>query len=194
MSLVVWLPLINNIENQGTLSGLVITNNGAASATGGKLGNCYSFNGTSSRLYANGVSLSNSEMSTACWIKFTELATSSNQYPYIISLGGNSSVTGEYQQIGLSLWYNPATIHVCANGSELDTGFTPVVNTWYHFCFTYKGSVSKLYVNGALTYTGTNANSPQTRSCLCIGARSNDASGAGVGFKYPIKGYLNDVG
>ena len=44
MALQVWLPLINNVENQG-VSNIPIINNGITFVDGGKIGNkCASFN------------------------------------------------------------------------------------------------------------------------------------------------------
>ncbi len=84
MSLKVWLPLNNNnIENQGIWSSAVFANNGATLSDNGKLGKCYSFNGTSSRI-SNLTSYSYSyPISCACWIKPTNI-TSNTQY--IISI------------------------------------------------------------------------------------------------------------
>lgn len=45
MSLQVWLPLNGNLENQG-LADVIITNNGATVDNNGKIGKCYSFDGS----------------------------------------------------------------------------------------------------------------------------------------------------
>ena len=64
----VWLPLTKDLSNQG-IAKVNITNNGATySSTGGKLGGCYSFNGTSSRLNAD-YTFSANQFSIACWVK-----------------------------------------------------------------------------------------------------------------------------
>ena len=51
MSLKVWLPLIDNLNNQGTDT-VNIQNNGATVNSSGKLGSCYSFNGSSNYLFS----------------------------------------------------------------------------------------------------------------------------------------------
>ena len=66
------------------------------------------------------------------------------------------------------------------------------LNEWHHLCFTYKNTESKLYIDGTLRYTGTNAGSYKTSHNLTLGARSNSANGAGSSFYYPMEGYLND--
>ena len=45
MALQVWLPLNGNLNNQG-LSNITVTNVGATVNAAGKIGNCYSFDGT----------------------------------------------------------------------------------------------------------------------------------------------------
>ena len=47
MSLRVWLPLNGSLNNQGASSSTV-TSNGATVDTSGKIGSCYSFNGSTS--------------------------------------------------------------------------------------------------------------------------------------------------
>ncbi len=49
MSLKVWLPLIDNTNNQG-FEDVSVENNGATVDSSGKLGSCYSFNGTSNNI------------------------------------------------------------------------------------------------------------------------------------------------
>lgn len=188
MSLVVWLPLTKDLRQQG-LSDVEAINSGATySSTGGKLGGCYNFDGTDDRIYIDNLELNNSAMSACCWVKLNNL-TSSN-YPYIFALGSNTSGPGI--QIGLAFWKSDTKIHLVGNGSEPITTYTPPINTWIHLCITIKGSESKLYVNGELVQTVTNSNSPKTQKYLCIGARPNSTSGAGVAFSYPISGYIND--
>lgn len=54
MSLVLWLPLTKDLRNQG-LSDVTVTNNGATySATDGKLGGCYSFDGSDDGIRLDG--------------------------------------------------------------------------------------------------------------------------------------------
>ena len=188
MALQVWLPLTKDLRNQG-LNGVAVSNSGATySATGGKLGGCYSFDGVDDRIYANNVSINNSAMSACCWVKLNNLTSS--DYPYIFALGSNTSGTGI--QIGLAVWKSDSKIHLVGNGSEPSSGYTPPTNTWIHLCITINGVTTKLYVNGVLTNTQTNANSPKTQTCLCLGARPNSTSGAGTAFSYPISGYIND--
>lgn len=187
MALQVWLPLTKDLRQQG-LSDVTVTNNGATFDSSGKLGGCYSFDGTDDRIYANNVSISNSAMSACCWVKLNNLTSA--DYPYIFALGSNTSGPGI--QIGLSVWKSDSKIHLVGNGSEPSSGYTPPINTWIHLCITISGATTKLYVNGVLTSTQTNANSPKTQTCLCLGARPNSTSGAGVAFSYPINGYISD--
>lgn len=186
MSLRIWLPLEEDLQNQG-LDDITFVNNGASHSSDGKIGSCYSFGGTSSRIYANNVSLSNAQMSGCCWVNISSFGSTSS---YIFSLGSN--VTGPGHQIGIFAQAS-GILYITANGSQLNTGYTLSLSTWYHICFTYKGNSSKLYVNGQLVYSGTNTNSPKTQTCFCVGARSNSTSGAGIAFSFPFSGKINDL-
>ena len=187
MSLQVWLPLTKDLRQQG-LSNVTVTNNGATFNSAGKLGGCYSFNGSTSRIYNNNLSLPNEAMSGACWVKVNSLSGRG----YFFSLGGNSSVSGALQQIGIWLGTDGHP-WICGMGSELDTGYVLSTGIWYHVCMTYSGNTSKLYINGNLVYTGTNKNSKQTRTKFCVGARSNTDTGASDGITLPFNGLINDV-
>lgn len=187
MSLRIWLPLEEDLQNQG-LDDITFVNNGASHSSDGKIGSCYSFDGTSSRIYANNVSLSNAQMSGCCWMNVSSFNSSSS---YIFSLGSN--VAGPGHQIGIFINKTDNILYLTANGSQLNTGHTLSLNTWYHICFTYKGNSSKLYINGQLVYSGTNVNLPKTQTCFCIGARSNSTNGAGTAFLYPFSGKINDL-
>ena len=52
MSLKVWLPLNGNLNNQG-LSNIKIINNGATIDPSGKIGSCYSFDGSDDFISVN---------------------------------------------------------------------------------------------------------------------------------------------
>ena len=49
MGLQIWLPLNGSLENQG-LSNYTVINNGATIDNNGKIGKCYSFNGSNNDL------------------------------------------------------------------------------------------------------------------------------------------------
>lgn len=187
MGLQVWLPLNGNIDNQGTYDITTVNVNATVDANG-KIGNCYYFNGTTSRVYADNVSLSNTAMSAASWVQWESLTNC--DYPVIFCLGSNVISTG--YQIGMFLYKTTHKLTIGSSGKEKQTTFIPETNTWYHICCTYSGNEAKLYVNGELISTLTNGTSHKTQTHLCIGARPDSTSGAGTAFKYPMQGKIND--
>ena len=70
MSLKVWLPLNGDLENKGA-SIVQATGTNITSNTSGKIGSCYSFNGSSSYIKLNTAPLNNNtrEFSYCCWFK-----------------------------------------------------------------------------------------------------------------------------
>ena len=66
MSLVVWLPLNGNLENQGCCP-IEVVNNGATIDNNWKIGSCYAFNG-SSKITATGVNIPAGPISASAWI------------------------------------------------------------------------------------------------------------------------------
>ena len=70
MSLIVWLPLNGNLENQG-LSNVTVTNNGATVDNNGKIGKCYNFSSSNNAyLQLPQISINRSEMSFCIWAKY----------------------------------------------------------------------------------------------------------------------------
>ena len=67
MSLVVWLPLNGNLENQG-LSNVTVTNNGATVDNNGKIGKCYKFDETYLTI-STGLPANPTVFSFCSWVK-----------------------------------------------------------------------------------------------------------------------------
>ena len=158
MALQVWLPLNGNLNNQG-LTNVTVTNSGTTVDNNGKIGKCYSFNGSSSYVQGTPAVFDNNtdEFSVACWMN---LASTSN----LGCLFANRTAQNLY---GITIFYYGGQFYF-DDGDRWE--FTPSVslaaNTWYHLVFTRKKGVGKkLYINGSLdmqtssTGTLTQANS-----------------------------------
>lgn len=184
MSLKVQLPLNGNLNNQGIIN-TTVTNNGASVNTSGKIGSCYSFNGTSSYLLGTNAPLNNNttDWSFCCWVKV------------------NSSHNGCLYSNRTNTSNNGITIFQYSGQFLFDDGtrwqFTPSTsisnNTWYHLAFTRQAGVDKkFYVNGVLTDSISTLGTPTTANPthFIIGAsQSGSTSVSGNLFN----GYLNDV-
>lgn len=138
MSLKVWLPLINNFNNQGTYINNP-TNTGATVSTSGPLGGSYSFDGTDDQIQTVYPSAENT-MTVCMWATFTKLNV------HLLDMR-NSSGTG----------YQPAYVGVSgiqvggtSNNTFTYINFVPTLNTWYHLAIVYSASKTDLYVNGEL--------------------------------------------
>ena len=185
MSLLIWLPLISDLHNRG-LSDSTITNNGATLNANGKLGGCYSFNGSSSYLLGthNVITNNTDDWSFSCWMKLN--ATTQGQCLFSCRNGASST--------GITVFYY---------GSQwlVDDGvrwqFTPTVTiakaTWYHICVVRKKGIGKyLYVNGALDSSTTTVGTQSTvnTSYYAIGSSQNSTSTVSGN---PVNGYLSDA-
>lgn len=138
MSLRVWLPLNGTLDNQG-LEDVVVTNNGATVDNSGKIGKCYSFDGSDDYIQLTNFNMSNmSEFSISCWIK----PTSSNLNSYLFLVRGNGS-----HQIKLS-----GRFYFRDNHHESQTvvsfGEPFLENIWTHISCVYKKGIIYLYQNG----------------------------------------------
>ena len=186
MSLVVWLPLTKDLRNQG-LANIGVTNNGATySASGGKLGGCYNFDGSDDRIAISGLSLPNT-WSYGCWF-YSE--TSSRGWEGVITL--NSSGGDTDNQMGFYTYPTEKRIQNTANG-QWNSAITYVTGQWNHFFGTFDGANLKTYINGILVNTKTITNSLLSRSNLTIGGRSSSTTGGNTSIILPFQGKINDV-
>lgn len=174
MALQVWLPLINNIENQG-VSNIPIINNGVTFVDGGKIGNkCASFNNN----YFSLQNLSNfNTISVSFWMKPSNTSQTGCLLNYRASVG-----------VDLAIFLIDGKIRFDAGGQTI---FNYTYTTdWQHITVTYNGNVKSLYINGILNQSVT-VNKAISCSAIkgTVGASSaNTTSGSGNNYI----GLLND--
>lgn len=189
MSCIIWLPLTNNITNNGE-GDYTFVNNGATVNTNGKIGSCYYFSGSSVRISCTNELSITYPMSIACWVNPSDATNTNTQYmlSYNTSSGGSAGHTigvGLYQA-QLAMWAG-GNYYIAAESSTLSNG------TWYHLiCTISEDNIAKLYVNGNLVKS-TTCNAQPESAWFTIGGRSNSSSGGSGGSLYNFKGYINDV-
>lgn len=172
----VWLPLIKDLHNQG-LNGTqpVATGTPSFSATGGKLGGCYSFNNGKFTL-SKGVESTDTSFTITFWIKIT---TGGTYIPYGQRISGSGA--------GIMILINTSYFYF-DDGTRWNTSFPTALslNTWYHLCFTRTPSGKKLYVNGKKVLETTTVGNYNGRTTKCtIGGDTLDNN-------YNLKGNMND--
>lgn len=184
MSLLIWLPLTKDLQTYGVQHSEV-TSSGAAYNANGKLGGCYSFNGSAYLMGTHNCITNNiGDWSFACWMKLN--ATTTGQTLFSCRTSGSAN--------GITVFYY---------GSQwlIDDGarwqFTPTItiakDIWYHVCVVRKKDVGKyLYINGILDKSTTTTGTPTiiNSSLYSIGRCQNGATTISGN---PLNGYLNDV-
>lgn len=185
MSLQIWLPLTEDLHNQGLLGNMTFSSANSELISGGIIGqNSYNFNGTSSRIYANSTyptPLTNI-MSLTCWAKLDSTAT---QNGYLCGLGKNNAAF-------MLMHYNKTSI-ICYYGgsSQITYNVTDYLDSWHHYAYISDGNKIFLYIDGILkvekNFSGGSLGEEQ---CFSIGARNAGAIGTGAVF---LKGQINDV-
>ena len=185
MSLQIWLPLTKDLRNLGIKDSSVTSTGATYNSTSGKLGGCYSFNGSAYLMGTqNFITNNTNDWTFACWMKLNATTTGQTLF----------SCRSEVSANGITIFYY---------GSQwlIDDGvrwqFTPTVtiaaNTWYHVCIVRKKGVGKyLYINGGLDSSTTTLGTPTkvNTTCYAIGMCHNGATTASGN---PLNGYLNDV-
>lgn len=144
MSLQVWLPLNGNLQNKGLADASVI-NNGATVNNSGKIGQCYSFDGTDDYLSLNNLTCAGwAEFSLTCWC----YPTTDFGALFLIRGGGTHRVriTGS----GFAFRdNNNSTLRSFVFNTEIP------LNTWTHLACIYNRGKIFIYINGVLTNSNT---------------------------------------
>lgn len=185
MSLQIWLPLTKDLRNLGIKDSSVTSTGATYNSTSGKLGGCYSFNGSAYLMGTQNFITNNTENWTfACWMKLNATTTGQTLF----------SCRSEVSANGITIFYYGSTWLI---DDGVRWQFTPTVtiaaNTWYHVCVVRKKGVGKyLYINGVLDSSTTTLGTPTkvNTTCYAIGMCHNGATTASGN---PLNGYLNDV-
>lgn len=206
MSLVAWLPLINDLKNQGR-SDLIFTGMSSGSNTqktaDGKLGNCYTNNShTAGGLVSNIPIYLGKNQSMFCWFRFTDLMSAASLGAGLVSQHRYPTNSG----MGITIRYVSATtgyLSVCTGNGSSRTyntycGTTLLqAGTWYHGGYTYDGSKLKIYVNGVCENTVSISDMYVPADYLCIYCWAFEGTTVGSGntlnHNYQLIGSLNDV-
>ena len=184
MGLQVWLPLNGSLNNQG-LSNATITNNGATINTSGKIGNCYSFDGTDDYISITSDDLyqvfkgGTQHFTIAFWVYHNDSTRGVifGDYGLTGAINFNIELREDH---GVRFYWNSAP----------DKQFSDTVTAqgWTHIAIIYDGSKVNLYKNGVLSsdvYTGVLATKNKTSGAFRLGR--DNRTGATV-----LNGKLND--
>ena len=184
MSLQVWLPLNGDLKNYGLASFDSATNNGATSVYTGKLGQCYSFNGSSNYLYypASSSPINIKEYSLAFWIYSTSTTATQDIISCRTAVGSGISI---FLISGKVRW------DIGGNTIQWTTTYSYPANKWFHVAFTYDGTTAKMYVNGQYSQSYTTSAVSSTYLGNTVSFGSSQANGSGYG-NY-LNGRLNDI-
>lgn len=144
MSLVHWLPLINNFQDiiGGAATSAAPNRFLPTSGAAGKLGTGYTFNNSGIRV--NDVQLTD-EMSFALWVKLTTHTSC-----HILDLRGVSGEAG-YQP----LYYGAGSgIQIYSSGGGSTYINYNLGTNWHHLVVTISNNIGKLYVDGSYVGEG----------------------------------------
>ena len=188
MSLRVWLPLTGTLENKGLMPNTITGTNVTVDANG-KIGQCYSFNGSSSYIKLDTAPFDNNttEMTFACWFK----PTITNQTMCLFS---NRT---EISYAGFAIFmFSGSTKLLFDTGTRLEATLPSkiVVNEWHHLVFTWQRSTGKkeVWVDGVREISSTQTQVPTIANSTnaFIGASQNTSTTVSANY---LKGCLNDV-
>lgn len=169
MALQVWLPMDKTLNNQG-LSDTMVTNNGAALNSNGKIGGCYTFDGSTSYItFTNPITSNDTEFSICCWVKFNTVSGNATICTMRTTVGG-----------GIAFFRIGSNFRLDDNAQATFASYTISSGEWLHVAVTRNAVAKKLYINGELKQTtSTVGDMDRIYSIGSIGASS--ASGSGFG-------------
>lgn len=165
MSLLVWLPLLGNLKNQGTTGAtfsIINDNSKLAANDSGKIGKCYerTASATADTIRSSLTYNLNNDISMACWAYVS--STPGDSANGLITNHSHSDNTG----VGITVKQVSTTDYriSCNTGTGSSRTFntyygtTNIKNAWHHLALTYSKSakVLKLWVDGIVEYTLSN--------------------------------------
>ena len=182
MALQVWLPLNGNLDNQG-LSNITVTNNGATVNDNGKIGKCYSFNGSSQYIdfssYASQLR-ELSEVSICFWCYISN--ASSNKLFCIRDNKGRHQLSLNSKEFSFRDTSNEGgNLRVISN--------TITVNTWTHIAICYKSGSLYIYKNGELSNSYRSSSQYKLNSGISDFFIGRNVASSGTTY---LNGKLND--
>ena len=156
MALQVWLPLNEDLHNQGLMQNLKIANiqSGCNINTTGKIGKCYTNTGTTNAV-ATPCSFSATAFSICAWVRFD---TRLNQWQRCFGLTGNNG-----ERIGFGTEHTNGTSLGFHFGKNINNTSTTVFDiyldnisagVWNHFAMCYDSIKYYIYQNGILMKSG----------------------------------------
>lgn len=188
MSLQIWLPLNEDIHNQGLMN-ISFTNDNAIINNNGKIGKCYYFDKSENSMIKNNNDIPThnwSQGSLCCWVKLNTFPNDSTNPKWAPMLFLGTSGLYANSIFGLVFEYSNY-INISIHGSTTGKNaykHNLITDTWYHICTTYDGSLVKLYINGQEVMSKT----------AILGTFTSDLSTLYIGGNpsYILNGYLND--
>lgn len=185
MALRIWLPLNGSLENKG-ISDITVTNNGATVDNNGKIGKCYSFNGSYIKTdYSDYPNIFSGDFSICFWVYSTTNKVRDIYFAnYGLSGSGNWFNLERDANNYLRFWW--------ANGSPdyHNNNFIINQNEWTHIVVTRLENTLTAYKNGNLinTYSTTLSNAiPSTATTFYLGADYR------TGQSIDLYGKMNDI-
>lgn len=149
MSLQVWLPLDGNLENKG-LSDVTVTNNGAVVNTSGKIGSCYSFDGSDDITTSSIDTSSWTNFSICCWAK-ADSSISDGTWHRICGVDDHKFFQLDMSSTDIPRFFVSSAGSTSGFGAS---GTTSIVDgLWHHICGTANDTEIALYIDGSLIKT-----------------------------------------
>lgn len=176
MSLQIWLPLNGNLDNQG-LSNVTINNYGATVDNNGKIGKCYSFNGSSYIRISLPSTITSLKNTTICmWVK-------GNQAFGGISHDVEAAILPCMTAFGNWQFADGSNYKYISSGSYKD-------GNWHHIACTVDDTTITTYDNGSIVST-------ELISSLGIITELTSSNFIELGCDHPgyneyLTGYIND--
>ena len=192
MALRVWLPLTGTLENKGLLQFSATNNVGAVVNSSGKIGSCYSFNGSDQRIeFTHDKTIWNDkEISIAMWYKYSEGNTTCT----MVDIAADLCLSYTYSSPNVRFNYWRAYSNNGTRTGDSGSGNYYDASVWHHVILTCDHNMNKIYVDGELDASFDRSSKYTTNWKPLLAAGYNKITLAKSAGSNPYgSGYLNDV-
>ncbi len=141
--------------------------------TTGQIGNAVDLDGTDDYISIGRSAItSTNALTLSVWAKFGS-SRDGVGHPLFGNVNGQSGSDGQSLYVDNSGTYN---IVGFAGGSFVATTIIPSLDTWYHFVDTFDGVTERIYINGALAYSGAGTVTQAAENNVHLGSHVGSSS------------------
>lgn len=178
MSLLVWFPFQNNLDNYGSLKLNPTVTSSTINSNKEPFGHALYTSSSNTFRLTQAKAIPHDHFTTALWVCSTTAASSSNRYVWGVQAAQNSAA------VSLFFFNNTSSTGwgVRFKSNILSSNMSVVPNEWIHLTVTYDGTTAKIFANGELKNSSTTYTPYDDETDIMVFGRRYSSGGNFAGY------------